>query len=74
MNNFIDTFEKKVNKHLSKKVTTFRIKTNLYTISTVNIGYSVVKDYLTSANNIFIYNNMSCKGLLDNWRLGQSRG
>ena len=74
MNNFFNTFEKKVNKHLSKKITTFRIKTNLYAIYTVNMGYSVIKDYLTTANNCLIYNNMSCKGLLDNSRLGESRG
>jgi hypothetical protein len=35
---------------------------------------SVVKNFFTTAKNSFIYNNMSCKGLLDNWDLGESRG
>ena len=74
INNFFDTFENKETKHLSKKVTTLRIEANLHTVTPLNMGYSVVKDYLTTANNVFIYNNMSCKELLDNWRLGESRG
>ena len=53
---------------------TFCIESNLHAFNTVNTGYSVVKDYLTTDKNYFIYNNMSCKGLLDNWGLGESRG
>ena len=74
INNFFDTFEKKGIKHFSKKVNTFSLKVSLRAISTVNKGYSVIKNYLTTAKNSFIYKNISCKGLLDNWVLGVVRG
>ena len=73
-NNFLDTFEKKEIKHFSKKVTTFSLKISLHTINTINKGYSLVKDYLTTAKNSLIYKNISCKGLLDNWVSGVVRG
>ena len=74
INNFFDTFEKKEINHFSKKVSTCSLKVSLHTINTINKGYSLVKDYLTTAKNSFIYNNISCKGLLYNWVLGVVRG
>ena len=60
--------------YLTKKIATFGIKTNLHATNIAKKGYSVVKDYLTTAKNNFIYNNMSCKGLLDNSILGEVHG
>ena len=60
--------------YFSKKNATFGIKTNLHATKIAKKGYSVVKDNLTTAKNNFIYNNMSCQGILDNSILGEVRG
>ncbi len=59
INNFFSTFEKNINFHA---------------INTLVRVISVVKHCLTTANKLLIYNNMSCKGLLDNSVLGEARG
>lgn len=60
--------------YFAKKNATFGIKTNLHATNIAKLGYSVVKDYLTTAKNDFIYNNMSCQVILDNLILGKVRG